>query len=298
MNSELSLDNAENAHPENEAEVTAPAASPSPNPTGQSEAKRGPQRAAPKRYPDGWSITREDVERIDFLSRWPGRPCNPNRPRSNVARLSREIREFVNVALRQGMDYREIVLHLRTLAGPEHGVTPSILSRWFKTGYQEWLRQTTRLENTIAQSDAALTRLARLRTETGADPSDLLAAFLSSLVQKTLEDFDPAALQALLADKPAEIFRLIACLNDHIAARSRQQQADVARIRCQLEVAEKDKATRKEPVPARNLMDAEIIRQAYGTPLEQLMKAYKIVPPGDKPKEPRAARETRESDAE
>ena len=61
------------------------------------------------------------------------------------------------------MDYREIINRIGTLAGKDHGVTPSILSRWYKTGYKECLQKTTHLEDTIAQSDAALTRLARLK---------------------------------------------------------------------------------------------------------------------------------------
>jgi len=299
MNSEISIDNAENTNPETDTEEAAPATvAPIPDLSGQSEAEADPQRAVPNRN-EPRSSMREVFATfhppVETLSRRPGRPCNPNRPRSNVARLSREIREFVNVALRDGMDYREIVIRLEGLAGHDHGVTPSILSRWFKTGYQEWLRQTTRLEDTIAQSEAALTRLARIKTKTGADFPDLLTAFLAGLMQKTLEDFDPAALRALLAEKPAEIFRLIACLNAHIAVRSRQQQADIARVRCQIEVAEKGKANQKKPVPATDLYQAEIIRQAYGTPLEQLIKAYKIRLPDDEPEQRPAAPEMRET---
>jgi hypothetical protein len=299
MHDELIINNTGDANPDTNAATAATAtASPIPGLPRQVEAEAAAQGAAPRRSKEPLSSGLDPDFRlgtIDILSRYPGRPSNPNRPRSNVARLSREIREFVNVALREGMDYREIVLRLESLAGKDHDITPSILSRWFKTGYQEWLRRTTRLEDTIAQSDAALTRLARLRKETGADLPDLLGAFLAGLMQKTLEDFDPAALKDLLAEKPAEIFRLIACLNDHIAVRSRQQQADIARVRCQIQVAEKDKAATKAPVPAINLYDAEILRQAYGSPLEKLMKAYGLVLPGKKPEQRPTGPETRES---
>jgi ABC-type transporter Mla subunit MlaD len=156
------------------------------------------------------------------------------------------------------------------LTDKAHGVTPAKLSAWYKTGYADWLRQQQHLENTIAQSDAALTRLARLSQETGADLPDLLAAFLASLLQKTLQDFDPARLNQLLAEKPAEIFRLISCLNGHIAVRSQHNHAEIARLRCQVQVAEKAQSTKKEPVPANNLFEAELFRKACGSPLEQL----------------------------
>jgi len=114
-------------------------------------------------------------------------------------------------------------------------------------------------------------------------------------MQKTLQDFDPAALKALLAEKPSELFRLIACLNDHIAVRSRQHQADIARIRCQVQLAEKEQANRKIPVPAMNLLVSEVYSQACDSPMERLMRAYKIPFPEDKPEDAPAAPETQET---
>jgi hypothetical protein len=179
---------------------------------------------------------------------------------------------MLNHALREGMDYREIIARVETLAGKFHGVTPAKLSAWFRTGYADWLRQKTHLEDTIAQSEAALLQLCRLKKETGASLPDLMETLLVSFLQKILNDLDPAALKTLLADKPAEIFRLMACLNAHIAACSRHSQAEVARVRCQVQLAEKAQAADKEPVPARNLWEAEMIRHAFGSPYQQFMR--------------------------
>ena len=256
-NTELSINNTEN-HAEN---------------TGRQSSATPPGVSSMDSHSSHSSHASHSPESEDDVpvSHWQRQPQNPNRPRSNVARLSCQVREMVNFALREGMDYREIIIRIGTLAGQDHGVTPSILSRWYKTGYKEWLRKTTHLEDTIAQSDAALTRLARLKSETGADLSDLIETFLASLLQNTLQDFDPAALKALMTEKPAEIFRLIGCLNANITARSSQLRAEIARVRTHIQVAEKEKTIKVEPVPAKKLYDDELIRLAFDKPaLQQL----------------------------
>jgi hypothetical protein len=197
---------------------------------------------------------------------------DPNRARSDIARLPHAVREMLNHALREGMDYREIIVRVETLAGKFHGVTPAKLSAWFRSGYADWLRQKTHLEDTVAQSEAVLAQLCRLKKETGASLPDLMETLLVSFLQKILNDLDPASLKTLLAEKPAEIFRLMACLNAHITACSRHSQAEVARVRCQVELAEKAQAAIKEPVPAKNLWEAEMIRRAFGSPYNQLMR--------------------------
>jgi len=191
--------------------------------------------------------------------------------------------------LREGEEYQVIIARVQHLVGNHHGVYPSNLSSWFRTGYRDWLRQKTHLEDTLAQNDAALSQLCRLKNETGADLPDLIETFLASLLQKTLRDFDPASLNTLLAEKPAEIFRLIACLNSHIAAKSRHKTAEVARVRCQVDVAEKAQSTHHEPVPVHNLWEAALVQKAFGTPFEQITHAFDKYKPASE-KEPKKRR--------
>jgi hypothetical protein len=254
MNTKLSLNQTENTTPDTAA--AAPA-----NPAQPDE---------PYTATDAASQIRNLQSAIRNAPASPPRPARKSR--SDIARLPHAVREMLNHALRDGEDYRIIIARVENLTDKFHGVTPCKLSVWFRTGYQDWLREKQHLENTIAQSDAALTRLARLSKETGADLPDLLQSFLASLLQKTLQDFDPARLNELLAEKPAEIFRLISCLNSHIAVRSRHNLAEIARVRCQVQVAEKAQSAKKEPVPAKNLYEAEMFRQACGSPLQQFKK--------------------------
>ena len=206
---------------------------------------------------------------------------------------------MLNAGLREGEDYRIIIARVMNLVGKTPCITSSMLSRWFKTGYLDWLREKKHLENTIAQSDAALTRLASLSRETGADLPDLLATFLASLLQKTLQDFDPERLNALLAEKPAEIFRLISCLNSHIAVRSQHNQAQVARVRCHIQVAEKAQACREIPVPAKNLFEAEMMRQVIPSPWERLKsRLEQKISAQERRKKRRPASKTGQSDSQ
>jgi hypothetical protein len=321
MNAELSISNAENAEPETRSE--APACAHPASPCGRngkdgsgSEAPASTQSASPDSAaaaapaaPRPFSIgdaplssiappgagTEESAIASAARAATPRErpePDNPNRHRSNIARLPPEIREIINQALREGEEYRVIIARVQHLVGNYHGVYPSNLSSWFRTGYRDWLREKTHLENTIAQNDAALTRLCRLKSETGADLSDLLETFLASTLQRSLKEFDPASLDALLAEKPAEIFRLIACLNGLIAAKSKHKTAEVARVRCQVEVAEKAQSAKEQPVPVRNLWEAAMLRKSYGTPFEQVMRASKGASSGKRRKKRRSVSKT------
>jgi hypothetical protein len=214
-----------------------------------------------------------------------------NRPRSNIALLPHGVREMVNQALREGMIYEEIICRVGILVGQDHGVNRSNLSRWYKTDYQDWLREKNRLEYTIAQGDAVLARLARLKAETGADLPDLTAALLASLLQSTLQDFQPDTFKAWLAQNPQDLFRLLTSLNAHIAVRSQHTLAEIARVRCHIEVAEKAEtaaqAAAEAEVPAQRLYDSEMFRNSTGTPLEQLMANLKARASAQKPKKRR-----------
>jgi len=223
---------------------------------------------------------------------------SPRRYRSNISRLPHPVLEMLNAGLREGEDYQIIIARVMNLVGKTPCITSSMLSRWFKTGYLDWLREKKHLENTIAQSDAALTRLACLSRETGADLPDLLATFLASLLQKALQDFDPERLNALLAEKPAELFRLISCLNSHIAVRSQHNQAQIARVRCHIQVAEKAQSCREIPVPAKNIYEAEMMSRVLPSPWDQLKSSLeRRIAAEERRKKRCPASPTRESDA-
>jgi len=199
---------------------------------------------------------------------------NPNRPRSDIARLPVGVREMINHSLREGVSYRQIIARITALTSKFHNITPDKLSAWYYSGYADWLRQKTQLENTLQQGTAIMERMLRIKAETGASLPDLLQSLLGSLVQKILQDFDPAALSALLADKPAEFFSLVACLNNHIAACSRHQHAEIARVRCQIDLAQTAQQTSAKPaVLSEELFQAERMSRlcaAMGNPADQL----------------------------
>jgi hypothetical protein len=203
------------------------------------------------------------------------RPRTPSRPRSRstIARLTHQTREFLNQALREGEPYEFIAARLNVLLLPhEPRPTPNMLSRWYRTGYRDWLAQQTLLESAVAQSTAAVTELARLRHETGDTLSDLTETLLAHILQKALQDFDPAAINTLLAEKPAEFFRLISCANAHLTARSHAKTTEVAAARCQVDIATKAQAAR-QPLESSTLnWERQMVDKTFGGPYTKLKR--------------------------
>lgn len=191
---------------------------------------------------------------------------------------------MLNTALREGEPYALISARVAQLVGLAHPhLTPAMFSRWLRTGYRDWLLQKTHLEATLAQTDATLARLGRFRQETGASPLELADTLLASLLQTILQEFDPASLKTLLAEKPAEFFRLVACFNAHLTARARDKNAEVARARCQVEMAEKALTTRQTPDPANEVWEKQMVAKAFGGPVEQVARAFQIPHPSPDP---------------
>ncbi len=82
----------------------------------------------------------------------------PRRPRGKIAKLPYAVRTKLNELLDEGFIYREII----PLLGPEAAhITESDISRWYKSGYQDWIRNQVWLENTRTRLDMALDVLAQ-----------------------------------------------------------------------------------------------------------------------------------------
>lgn len=79
------------------------------------------------------------------------------RPRGKIRRLPREVRKKLNEFLDDGLNYKEVIAAL----GPDgEGLKEMDISRWYTTGFQDWLKNQVWLENTIAQLDMAVETVA------------------------------------------------------------------------------------------------------------------------------------------
>ena len=157
------------------------------------------------------------------------------------------------------------------------GLTPSATSTspaknitaWARPGYRQWLREKTQLETSLAQTNATLAQLGQSGQPGTPDLPRLIDTFMATLLQQVFHDFDPASLKSLLAEKPAEIFRLLQSLNSHLSARAADKRAELDRARCQVEVAEKTQAGRDTPPSIRSLWDLQ--RRVQGSEVDKTL---------------------------
>lgn len=77
----------------------------------------------------------------------------PRRSRGIIARLPPPVREKINNMIDEGLTYAEIITRL----GPDgKDLTEKHLSRWFKTGHQDWLKNQAWLDSTRSRLDFAI----------------------------------------------------------------------------------------------------------------------------------------------
>jgi hypothetical protein len=83
----------------------------------------------------------------------PAAPGIKRRPRGKIARLHPDTREKINRMLDEGLTYAGLI----TTLGPDgETLTEMDLSRWYKTGHQDWLKNQIWLEQTRSRLDFAI----------------------------------------------------------------------------------------------------------------------------------------------
>jgi len=75
------------------------------------------------------------------------------RPRGKIARLSPPIRQNLNLLLDEGLTYMEIISRL---AADAPGLTEVDMTRWYKSGFQDWIKNQLWLDQTRSRLDLAI----------------------------------------------------------------------------------------------------------------------------------------------
>ena len=177
----------------------------------------------------------------------PRRPRRRRRSNGKVARLPRDIRNMVNQSLCNGARYVEIIASLTAQGYP--GFKPPHLSSWAYGGYRAWLADQEAFERGRLRSEATAALLGSLRADGRCELTDLNELRLASQLDRLLEAVDETSLKSMLAEKPEEYFRLTKAVTAHVAARAQRQQAELLRLKYELEmrkIAEKERR-RLEP---------------------------------------------------
>ena len=122
-----------------------------------------------------------------------------NRRTGKIARLPKELRDVVNLMLRDGAKYAQIIACLA-----DHGhadINEQNLTNWKDGGYNDWLGEVARLDDMRWKREFALEVVKQN------EGSQLHAASLqlaTSQLYEVISEFDTEGLKARLAENPAE----------------------------------------------------------------------------------------------
>jgi hypothetical protein len=109
--------------------------------------------------------------------------------RGKIARFPQKIRDRVNVMMRDGLAYADIIERL----GPRGaGLTERCLSVWWKGGHAEWLRENERLEDMRISREFAL-RI--VKENAGKTIQETALQIATTHIYELLTEFDPAKLK-------------------------------------------------------------------------------------------------------
>lgn len=128
------------------------------------------------------------------------------RRNGNVARLAKEVRDRINVMIRDGVPYREII---EGLGKDGQELCISSLSRWKDGGYQDWLVEQAFIERIRARQETP-GELVRGRDTTEVNQAALQLGTLH--IFEALRDLGPGSLNDKLGGDCAAFARLLSAL--------------------------------------------------------------------------------------
>jgi hypothetical protein len=128
------------------------------------------------------------------------------RRRGKVARLPHQVRELLNLMLRDGVPYADITTKIA-----EHGYTLNAdnLSRWHSGGYQTWLREQDLLDDQHARLHF-VSRVLNEKHSQAIQETSIRIAILR--MYNLLLDFNPAVLKDRIAENPGAYARILNAL--------------------------------------------------------------------------------------
>jgi len=157
------------------------------------------------------------------------------------------MRNLVNHSLRDGARYAEVIALLT--AHGFVGFKRTHLMAWARNGYRHWLAQQERFDHSQKLSERALTYLGRLRADGRCELADLNEWLMAAQLNHVLQDMNGDDLKKLLADKPDEFFRIARTVVGHTGARALRQQAELERLKYELEMRKIEERERRRLEP-------------------------------------------------
>jgi hypothetical protein len=180
---------------------------------------------------------------------------------SKISSLPAEIRNQLNQSIHDGARYSDLIKNLAAQGHP--GFTRDNFTRWYRAGYQDWLAELQRTQDTHTRTESALGTLRRLKLAGKGDLADANDLLLANQLHEILRDFDPASVKDNLATKPEQFFRLATAIinqtGDRTARQRIQLELDKFRDHVAKQKTELEKAAHQ--TNAEGGLPPEIVRQ-------------------------------------
>jgi hypothetical protein len=120
-----------------------------------------------------------------------------NRRTGKVARLPKEMRDVVNLMLRDGASYGKIVEKLIGMG--QRGFNEQNLTAWYQGGYKDWEAEQQRLDEMKANREFALDIV---KQNEGSKIHEAGMQIAATQLYELLSGFDISGLKALLKESP------------------------------------------------------------------------------------------------
>lgn len=161
-----------------------------------------------------------------------------------VASLPHDVREQINLMLRDGVPYGKIIERLGKVGA---GLSEKNVENWAKadedgrSGYQDWCAQRERLADLQAKREFAIEVV---RENAGSDIHEAALQVAASQLYEVITEFDLASIKQRLVDKPESYTDLVTALSklskngldyakyrDRVAEQKRKMTAEISRAK-------------------------------------------------------------------
>jgi hypothetical protein len=129
-----------------------------------------------------------------------------DRRTSKISRLPKEFRDVINLMLQDGAAYLKIQ---QWLALKGHVITEKNISDWYKGGYEDWLKEQSRLADMKARREFAMDVV---RENEGSKIHEAGLQIAATQIYELLSDFDVESLKEKLAGDPANFSKIVNAL--------------------------------------------------------------------------------------
>lgn len=130
-----------------------------------------------------------------------------NRRTGKIARLPKDVRDVVNLMLRDGAQYLKVQQQLEKMG--HKGITEVNITAWYQGGYQDWLGEQERLEEMKAKREFAFDTV---KANEGTKVTEAATIIAAQQLYEVLVDFDVATLKQKLDGDPENYAAIVNAL--------------------------------------------------------------------------------------